>query len=107
MKTKGFLSSLLDYSFESMITIRIVKLVYVLTSVMIAIYYIVLVVIAFDVGTVPGAITLLVLGPIAALLELIWARILLEFVVAQFRIMENTGRLVERTDLAPPPPGVS
>jgi hypothetical protein len=103
MQTKGFLSSLLDYSFHSMITTRIVKLVYVLTTVVIAIYYIVLVVIAFDVGTVPGAITLLVLGPIAALLELIWARLLLEFVIAQFRIMENTGRLVERSDAVAPP----
>jgi Domain of unknown function (DUF4282) len=103
MQCKGFLSSLLDYSFHSMITSRIVKLVYVLTSVLIAIYYVVLVVIAFDVGTVPGAITLLVIGPIAALIELIWARILLEFVVAQFRIMENTGRLVQQGALAPSP----
>ncbi|HEX5192694.1 MAG TPA: hypothetical protein VFW09_07815 [Solirubrobacteraceae bacterium] len=43
METQGFLASPFDYSFGSLITTKIVKFVYVLTTFAVAIYYIVLV----------------------------------------------------------------
>ena len=94
MQTKGFFASLFDYSFSSLITTKIIKFVYVLTTIVVAIYYLLFVVIAFAASTVPGALVLLVFGPIVSVVGLIWARILLELVAAQFRIMENTGQLV-------------
>lgn len=40
METKGFLASLFDYSFSSLITTKIVTFVHVLTAIVVAIYYI-------------------------------------------------------------------
>jgi hypothetical protein len=100
MQTKGFLASLFDYSFRSLITTKIIKFVYVLTTIVVAVYYLAFAAIAFSASTVLGVLVLLVFGPILSLVELIWARILLELVIAQFRIMEDTGRLVTLGEVA-------
>lgn len=94
MQTKGFVGSLLDFSFRSMITPRIIKLVYALTMIVIGLWYVGLVLLAFAVSPVPGALMLLVGGPLIALVQLIWTRMILETAVAQFRIMESAGELV-------------
>jgi hypothetical protein len=94
MAEKGFFSSLFDVSFSSFVTMRIIKVIYVITLVLIALVALAFVVSAFTQSVGFGIVTLLVLAPLGALIYIIYARVLLELVMAVLRIMENTGEQV-------------
>ncbi len=109
MDTKGFFGSLFDLSFSSLITTRIIKVLYVLAIILIGLYALVFIAAGFHNSAGAGVLVLVVVVPIFTLASLIYTRVLLEVFIALFRIMENTGELVARaTAVAPsmtPPSG--
>ncbi|HTT89361.1 MAG TPA: DUF4282 domain-containing protein [Acidimicrobiales bacterium] len=93
LQTKGFLGSLFDFSFKSLIGSRVIRVLYVLWMALLALGAIVLIIGAFEVNPAFGAVALLILGPVYFLFNLIVARVLLELVMAIFAIQENTNRI--------------
>ena len=94
MESKGFFGSLFDLSFSSLVTPRIIKIVYVLTLIGIALAAIFFTISAFSTSSALGAITLLILAPIFSLFYIVYARVLLEFFLAIFRLAETNAELV-------------
>jgi uncharacterized protein DUF4282 len=94
MPEQGFLASLFDVSFKSLITTRVIKVIYVLSMVLIGLGALISVAAAFSNSAAAGLITLIVLAPLVSLLYLIYLRVVLEIVIAIFRIMETNVELV-------------
>jgi hypothetical protein len=113
MGQQGFLASLFDISFSSLITTWVIKVLYVLSMVIIGLVAVVFVVAAFADSVAGGIVVLLVVAPPFGLLYLIYVRVLLELVIVIFRIMESNVELVslQRGQAAggstPPPPSSS
>jgi hypothetical protein len=113
MGQKGFLAALFDASFSSLITTRVIKVLYVLSMVIIGIIALVFVGGAFSNSVASGIIVLLIVAPLLSLLYLIYVRVLLELVLVIFRILETNTELVQlqRSQAAggsaPPPPSSS
>lgn len=108
MTTKGFLASLFDISFRSLVTPRVIKVLYVLYMIVIALVALAFIISAFHSSTAAGVAVLLIAAPLGFLFYLIVARVWLELVIVLFRIMDNTHQLVEqgtRTSAAPGRPG--
>ena len=107
---KGFLSSLFDVSFSSLITTRVIKVIYILSMILIGLTALVFVAGAFSNSVAAGLFTLLILAPLAALLYLIYVRVILEVIICIFRITETNQELVslQRAAAGPgtPPPTV-
>jgi len=93
---RGFLSSLFDISFTSLITTKIIKVLYVLSIILIGLSALFFIVAAFHRSSAAGLVVLVIVAPIISLFYLIYARVLLELVIALFRIMENTAEMVEQ-----------
>jgi hypothetical protein len=96
--TNGFFGSLFDLSFTSLVTTRIIKVLYVLAIIVIGIEALAWVLVGFHQSAGLGVVMLFIVAPIFGLLALIYTRVLLEVVIALFRIMENTGELVVRAN---------
>jgi TM2 domain-containing membrane protein YozV len=100
VSAKGFFSSLFDYSFSSLITTRIVKVVYVIVTVvfsLMALGYLIFFISRGGAGIIVGIIVV----PIAWLLYMIWARITLEVLIVIFRIGDDV-RAIAGTGAVPP-----
>jgi hypothetical protein len=110
MGEQGFLSSLFDVSFSSLVTTRVIKVLYVLSMIIIGLFALFFVVTAFSNSVASGIVVLLIIAPLAGLLYLIYVRVLLELVIVIFRIWETNVELVQlqRSQAAggsaPPPP---
>jgi hypothetical protein len=94
LKTDGGLNALLDFGFTKFVTLGVVKFVYVLGMALIVLMFLGFLISSFAMGTM-AIIGALVIGPIAAILYLLFFRIWLELIVVLFRIGENTSKLVE------------
>ncbi len=88
---RGFLASLLDISFRNFIATRVIPVLYVLAMIGIALTY-------FGVGfsllrqsSGAGFFWFILAGPLFALFDLIWIRVLLEIAIVFFRIREDTS----------------
>jgi Domain of unknown function (DUF4282) len=108
---KGFLSSLFDVSFSSLITTRVIKVLYILSMIVIGLGTLFFIVAGFAQSGGSGIVALIV-APLLALLYLIYARVLLEVVICLFRIMETNAEMASLQRAAagpgtppPPPPG--
>ena len=95
MDTQGFLGSIFDLSFVEFITIRIIKLLFILGIIFAAIGTLLLIVTGFSNGIGAGILSL-ILSPLIFLVYVLVARIWCEMIIVIFRIAENTGRLVDR-----------
>jgi uncharacterized membrane protein len=112
---KGFFASLFDVSFSSLVATKVIKVIYVLSMVLIGLTSLVFVAGAFSNSVGAGLFTLIVLAPLAALVYLIYVRVILEVIICIFRIMETNVELVslQRAATGPatpppaPPPGPS
>jgi hypothetical protein len=107
MEAKGFFSSLFDYSFSSFIAPKIIKILYGIVTVLIALWTLGLVLVAFQLSSTAGILTLLIIGPVYFLLSMIWARVLLEILSAFFHIHNDVQAINLRTAgaaAAPAPP---
>ncbi len=90
---RSFFRSLFDVSFTSLITTRVIKVLYVLIIIVDALTTLAYVIIAFRISSTAGILVLFLIGPIMFILYLIIWRVLLELVIAIFRIKENTQEL--------------
>jgi Domain of unknown function (DUF4282) len=107
---RGFFGSLFDLSFTSFVTTKLIKVLYVLSLVILAIAYVVIAIAFFTSGggdsvtigddgsfetdsggsTALGLLWLFVLGPLFLFFYTLAYRVLFELVVVLFRIFENT-----------------
>ena len=94
VEAKGFFAGLFDFSFQSFVTLKFAKFIYIIIMIAIGLWALF--------GWIIGSIVLmtqeplvgilgLLLGWIPMLLGLIFARITLEFYVAMARTAQNTG----------------
>jgi Domain of unknown function (DUF4282) len=96
---KGFLGSLFDFSFTSLVTPKIVKVLYILFTIWTALIGLSILVIGFKTGGVAGGLfTLIIVEPIFVLLTLGIYRVVLELFMVVFRIYEETKKIRENTD---------
>lgn len=89
---QSFLSSLFDFGFDSLITPRIISIVYGIAMFFLGLGALASVFTAFGRGFLVG-VGALVIAPIVFGLGLILARIYCELVIALFKIAENTSAL--------------
>ena len=87
----GFLPALFDFSFNSFVTPKIVRFVYVLATIWTVVMY-VIVVITWFTQSVTSGILALVLGPLVAIIWLAIVRIGLEFGISVVRMSEDVHR---------------
>lgn len=92
---KGFFGALFDYSFMNYVTPKVVKIVYVIVTVLIALGWLVALVAAFS-NSVWAGIGFLLFGWIIALVYLAIARITLEFYLAVVSISEKVNHYARR-----------
>jgi len=95
---KGFFGSLFDFSFTSLVTPRVLRVLYALYLLLIALDALYWGYIGFNLGlnisTAVALIALLVVVPIVTLLYIILVRVQYEFFIVVFRILEtNTERV--------------
>jgi Domain of unknown function (DUF4282) len=130
---KGFLGSVFDLSFRSFVTIRLVKILYILTLVLLGLAYIGIAIAIFsggddqaasfntETGTIEtsdddggnavlGVLWLILFGPLLMFFYVLLYRVFFELIVVVFRIYENTrDQLAVVRGVAPgstpPPPG--
>jgi len=93
--SKGFFGSLFDFSFSSFVTPMIVKVVYILALVGLAIGYVVVVIAGFADSAASG-IGILILGAIGFIIYLAFIRMTLEFYYAIVRMSQDINRRLPR-----------
>ncbi len=95
---KGFLASLFaslfDMSFSEFITIRLIKVLYIIGIIVAVIIGLGMIITGFSNGAGTGLLFLL-LSPVIILLYILALRIWLELIIVVFRIAENTSQLVK------------
>ncbi len=104
---KGFLASLLDFSFSSLITTRIIKVVYVILTIvitLIAVVYLIVGLAGLATGNVGLGLAGIIGAPIGWLLYMIGTRISLELVIILFKIGDDVRRLADANS---PPAGAT
>ena len=94
MQERGFFGALFDVSFTSFITTRIIKVLYIITLVLIGLGALAFVIAAFANSIIGGLFTLIIAAPLVALLYVIYTRVILEVLIAVFRIMELNAEQV-------------
>lgn len=94
LKTIG-LAALFDLEFNQFITLKLVKVLYVIGMVIAAIATLVFAFSGFQTSAMAGLITLIV-SPVVLLLWLLGLRVYLELVVALIRIAQNTSEMLNR-----------
>ncbi|MFJ9106266.1 DUF4282 domain-containing protein [Streptomyces sp. NPDC102405] len=105
---KGFFADLFDFGFTDFITPKVVKFVYVVVTIIIALAWIFYIILGFSISAGAGLLVL-IFGPIIALLWLLVCRITLELAMVIFRIGADLHVVRERRDLdwkAPRPDSV-
>lgn len=85
----GFFKALFDFSFSHFVTPKVVKFIYILATVMIALTWFFLLIAAASNGGGLSILIVLLLGPIAAILYLTFIRMTLEFYLATVRMSED------------------
>ena len=104
----SFLGALFDFSFRSFVTLRIVRFLYAVAVVFLAVGTVAAVV--GGVATGRNALEMagfLLLAPIGAFLYLLIIRVSLELMVVIFRIGETQGQILEALRGGGIPPGSS
>lgn len=92
----GFLGSLLDLSFTSFVTTRLIKVIYVLSMVISVLGALILFVIALRMGGFTGVVTALVMVPALLVFYVISMRIVLEVLIVVFRMAEHTAEIARQ-----------
>lgn len=96
IQSRGFFTSLFDFSFRSFVTSRVIGILYVISIIVLVLDSIFWIALAFRLNTALGVLTLLIIAPLIFFLMLISVRVLLEIVVILFRIAENTSEMVRQ-----------
>ncbi|GGE67949.1 DUF4282 domain-containing protein [Nesterenkonia cremea] len=93
-EAKGFFGALFDFNFDSFVTIKFIKFIYILSSAFLVLLWLFYVVAGFVWEPAAGA-TALLLGWIPVILYVIWIRVVLEFLVSTVRTAQNTSAMQE------------
>jgi uncharacterized membrane protein len=96
---RGFFAALFDFSFRSFVTVKIIKVLYVLITVLVGLTYLGYVVFSFIASPGFGIITL-IFGAVISVIILAFWRLVLESFVVVFRIAEDLRAVRERGDRA-------
>jgi hypothetical protein len=91
---KGFFGSLFDISFSSLVTTKVIKVLYVISLIVIGLFSLFFIIGAFSRSAGLGVLTLIIFAPLGALLYTVYTRVILEFIIVVFRIAEYNGELV-------------
>lgn len=94
---KNFVQTLFDFSFDSLITPRIISVIYGVAMFFTGIGTLIFVWNALEENFLMG-IGSLILAPIVFFLGLVLARIYCELVIALFKVAENTSHLKQEKD---------
>lgn len=97
---RGFFESLMDTRFDSLITPKLIRFLYVVSIVALILGVLFAVVAAFATDAGMG-ILFLILAPIVALIYLIVIRLYLELIVVAFKIRDAAEQVAENTRRAP------
>jgi len=89
---KALIESLVDFSFGEFVTLRIIKLLYALHLLVGLIVAIGLVLSGFRESTAQGLL-LLILGAVGLIFWTLYVRVLLEVLIAIFRVAERVTRI--------------
>jgi hypothetical protein len=96
---KGFIGSLFDFSFDSFVTPKIIKVLYVLLTIWTLLLGLFFLIIGFRQGGIGGGLAVLIIvEPIFILLTLGLYRVVLEAFMVVFRIYEDTKKIREKTE---------
>jgi hypothetical protein len=109
---EGFLRALFDTRFGTLITPKIIRVLYILIVIALALLAIAFIIGGFQNSVGLGIATLLIFAPLGFLLYLIVARIYLELVIVAFKINESAQQISTYTAMMagsppPPPPAVT
>ena len=91
MEDKGFFKSLLDFEFKELVTLKVIKVLYMIGILAGGIVGIMILVKAFSQNFAAGLLHVIA-APIAFLLIVIISRIKMELLMTLFRIEENTRK---------------
>jgi hypothetical protein len=97
-ESKGFFGSLFDFSFRSLVTTKIIKVLYVLILVLAVVSALVYTIIAFKVSPGFGFLTLVIGDPLFIIIVMAFWRLVLEAFIVVFRISEDIRAMRERGD---------
>jgi len=89
----NFFSALFDFSFSRLVTTRVVKWLYMLWIFVVAVSLVASIVSAIMAGSIAGVLITVIGGTIVALLSIIYGRIVLELILAVFRILETNREI--------------
>lgn len=92
-QAKGFFGALFDFSFSSYITLKFIKLIYVVATVLIGLMTAIFLIIALALGTAGTIVIGLIVAPLFGLFYLIWTRIMLEVIAIIFAIGGDTANI--------------
>ena len=109
---EGFLKGLFDTRFGTLITPKIIRVLYILTMIVLVLVAISFIIGAFNNSVGWGIAVLVVFAPLGFLLYLIVARIWLELVIVAFKINESAQQISAHTATTagsppPPPPAIT
>lgn len=93
---KGFFSALFDFSFSSFVTPKIIKLVYVIATVLIGLGLLVFLITSLVTGEALAILMAIIIGPIVALIYLALMRMSLEMYFAVVRLSEDVHHRLPR-----------
>jgi Domain of unknown function (DUF4282) len=96
---KGFVSSLFDFGFNSFVTPKVVKVVYVLIMIVLGLAGLAFAFSAFTYSAIAGIFVLLIVAPLFFFVYLALWRIALEIFVVIFRIADDLRAIRERGGL--------
>jgi hypothetical protein len=96
---RGFVASLFDFGFTSFVTPTVVRVLYVLIMIVLALIGLGSVVVAFALNKLFGIFTLIIAAPLTFFISLALYRIVLELFVVIFRVAEDIHVIRERGDL--------
>jgi len=105
---RGFLASLFDFSFDELVTPKVIRFLFGLGIICAALAVIIMIITAFATARMGGgmaqAVLLLIFSPLIYLLYVILIRVYLELIMVIFQIADNTEELAmrERPQAAPP-----
>ena len=95
MAEKGFFGTLFDLSFSQFITVRIIKVLFVIAIIGSGIGALALLISGIASGG-GGAFLSIILAPIVFFLYVLMARVWLELILVLFKIADNTGKMAEQ-----------
>lgn len=99
---KGFIGSLFDFSFSSMVTPKIIKVLYVLAVLWTSLFALIYVIVGFSFGGFLGGVAVIVLvAPIMLLLGIGISRVVLEAFMVAFKIHDELKAIREQGENRP------